>query len=111
VAKQKLTDRQIAGLRAAYEAWNPHDPDSESADDLAARFGISKQTMYTYRDRWLTEDRRRRESAGRQGGEQQSGRAEEAVVFLTIELARARARIEALEVELRELRDRAEIEA
>ena len=103
MAKQKLSGAQIRELRAAYEAWNPHDPNSESADQLAARFGISKQTLYTYRDRWIEEDRRRRQAARDAGA--QTSETSEAILFLTIELAKARARIEELET-LLESRDR-----
>lgn len=102
MAKQKLNSAQIAALRADYEAWNAYDPESISADELAARHGISKQTLYTYRDKWLDEDRRKRE-ASRDPNE--VGGAGDAIVFLTIELAQARARIVELERQL-ELRDR-----
>lgn len=107
MAKQKLTSAQIAELRAAYEEWNPHAPNSESVDDLAARFGISKQTLYNYRDRWLGDERRKREKAARDGNGTTNNMSE-AIVFLTAELARARARVEALELEVLELNEQLE---
>lgn len=93
--KTKLSEDQIAALRADYEAWNPHDPDSPSADELARRHGITKQTMYTMKKRWEQADAaaKRREVSSSEDG------LREAVVFLTQELARARARIEQLEAE------------
>lgn len=104
MAKQKLTQAKMAELRAAYESWNPHDPNSISAEELAAQFGVSKQTLYTYRDRWLEEDRRQREKLARDGDGHGAGNTAEAIIFLTTELARARARIEELEADLRDLR-------
>ena len=53
--KRKLTREQIEALRADYEAWNPFDKDAESVAELAARHGVSKQTLYNYRDRWAAE--------------------------------------------------------
>jgi transposase-like protein len=103
MAKMKLTPHKIAELRAAYEAWNPHDPDSESAAELAKRFGISKQTLYTLRSRWLEEDRRQRErTAELAEGDPAAGRAalEEVVRFLTAELVQAKLEIERLTKEL-----------
>jgi transposase-like protein len=100
MAKMKLTDKQIGELRAAYEAWNPHDPNSESATELAKRFGISKQTLYTLRKRWFEEDRRQREkSVGATGrdGDAKAAALEDVVRFLTGELVQARIRIEQLE--------------
>jgi transposase-like protein len=102
MAKMKLTDKQIGELRAAYEAWNPHDPNSESATELAKRFGISKQTLYTLRKRWFEEDRRLRDKAAAVGSAGQSDEAskaalEEVIRFLTGELVQAKVRIEQLE--------------
>jgi hypothetical protein len=56
--KRKLSTDEVAELRAAYEAWNPHERSAGSASDLAARFGISKQTLYTLRNEWIEQDRR-----------------------------------------------------
>ena len=95
MGKTKLTRSQIAELRAAYEAWNPHDPDAESADQLAARFGISKQTMYTLRRNWMKAES---ESQAEDNAEEVA-KLHQAIVFLTQELAAARARITELEAE------------
>lgn len=112
MAKKKLTDSEVAALRADYEAWNPHDPNSGSAEELAAKHGISKQTLYTYRDRWIAEDRRQREQRERlhvnhQDGDDRQGTAE-AVVYLAAELARAQVRIGELTLELEEAREELE---
>jgi transposase-like protein len=103
MAKMKLTAAQISELRSAYEAWNPHDPNSESAADLAKRFGISKQTLYTLRSRWLEEDRRLREKGIEMTGESdEASKAalEEVVRFLTGELVQAKLEIERLQKQL-----------
>lgn len=47
--KGKMTQAKLDELRDAYNAWQPYAPDSISADELAAQFGISKQTMYHWR--------------------------------------------------------------
>lgn len=54
---KKLTSKQVEELHRAYDAWNPHDPGSETAAELAERFGISKFTLYSYRARWADTDR------------------------------------------------------
>jgi transposase-like protein len=94
MAKKKLTEREAEELRAAYEAWNPHDVNSESAADLAKRFGISKQTLYTYRDEWLAKDREARLDRSSTSG------TADAIVYLTTELSKAHARIRELEEQL-----------
>jgi Zn-dependent peptidase ImmA (M78 family) len=94
MAKRKLTDQEVQALRAAYEAWNPHDVDSESAADLAKRFGISKQTLYTYRDEWLAKDRQDRLERTTSAG------SADAIVWLTTELAKAQAKVRELEERL-----------
>ncbi len=101
MAKKKLSGADVAELRAAYEAWNPHDPDSITADELAAQFGISKQSLYSYRERWLEEDRRMREREERKPSDQD---AAEAIMYLTTELVKAKTRIAELERELEALR-------
>jgi hypothetical protein len=93
MAKTKLNPHQIEQLREAYESWNPHDSNSETAEQLAARFGISKQTMYTLRRNWLAAEREGRVEADIVREDQ----LHEAIVFLTQELAAARARIRELE--------------
>ncbi len=109
MAKRKLNDTEIAALRAAYEAWNPHDPDSISAAELAAQFGISKQALYTYRDRWIEEDRRRREkkAAEASDGQDMSGQAE-AIVYLTTEIMKNRTVIGGMERRIAELEQQLE---
>jgi transposase-like protein len=91
--KRKLTDQEVQELKAAYESWNPHDPNSESADALASRFGISKQTLYNYRNQWLEEKQRAQPSAS----------SDEVIQFLVAELMAAKATIAALERRLAEL--------
>lgn len=103
MAKRKLSDEKLRELREAYESWNPHDPSSETAAELAARFGISKQTMYTYRDQWLDEQRKERQG----NAALLEGEGAEAIRFLVSELMQARARIARLEDEL----DRARADA
>lgn len=90
--KRKLSAREIKALRAAYEQWNPHDPGAKTAAELAAEFGISKQTMYTYRERWLEERRQERIQEAGVNGDQV-----EAIKFLVEELMAARAEISRLE--------------
>lgn len=105
MAKKKLTDAEVLALRADYEAWNPHDPDSISAEELAKRHGISKQTLYSYRDRWIADDRRQREQRERENHDgDHTGQTAEAVVFLASELARAQTIIGELRRELDEAR-------
>lgn len=96
MAKRKLTDKQLEELRAAYESWNPHDPESETAAELAARFGISKQTMYTYREQWLAERRQARHAGAPHNGDE----TQAAIRFLVEELMAARAQIAELERQL-----------
>jgi hypothetical protein len=104
MAKKKLTHAEQVALRAAYEAWNPHDPNSISAEDLARQHGISKQTLYTYRDGWLEADRKAREAAAAIGNEEDEGRRYAAVVYLTAELVEAKTRIAELERQLERFR-------
>ena len=64
----KLSPDQLAGLQAAYEGWNPADPESESAEEVAARFGVSKQTMYKLRKKgWSYEGSGKIEDPARSG--------------------------------------------
>jgi hypothetical protein len=98
MGKTKLTPHQIEELRAAYEAWNPHDPEAETADQLAARFGISKQTMYTLRKNWMKAQLEDRDATDAENVAQ----LHQAILFLTQELAAARARIRQLEQDAEE---------
>ena len=95
MGKRKLSDEQVRHLRAAYEDWNPHSPDSPTADELASQFGISKQTMYTLRTQWLNEDK-----AGDAG---QTALVEElrgVIRYLTEQLLDAKLTIRSLEDQL-----------
>ncbi len=47
--KGKMTQSKLDELKAAYDLWKPYAPDSQSAEELAAQFGISKQTLYHWR--------------------------------------------------------------
>ncbi len=97
---RKLTPAQIEALVADYEAWNPYDPDDPTtADDIAARHGVSKQTLYTY-----VNSRKRATAAVHSEQEvaelrSRLAEAQEAVLFLTGELMAARAAIEALKAQ------------
>jgi transposase-like protein len=98
MAKYKLSTERLQELRQAYETWNPHDPDSETASELAARFGISKQTLYSQRKRWLEEARRSHPASENA----ERIREQEAVIrFLTEELVAAKLKIAELEARLR----------
>lgn len=100
MAKKKLSDHEIRQLRAAYEAWNPHDPDSISADELAAQFGITKQTMYNLRKEWLLRDRN---EGTRAVNGPDSDDLEAVVRYLSDELIIAKITIRELERRLEEL--------
>jgi len=88
--KRKLTAEREAELRAEYEAWNWRDPDAISADELAARYGLSRNGMYAgYVRKWKgkgVEGDRQRPPAS-------AGGLEPTVRWLVEELARARVRI------------------
>lgn len=96
-----LTQAQLDALRADYEAWNPYDTTGPSAEQIAAKHGVSKNTMYTWRSRgWRLDGR---EGDGRtgwkpRGGHQPAGEDTTALVqYLTEELVKARIRISELE--------------
>ena len=93
MSKRKLSEKQIADLRADYEAWNPFDEGSESVAELAARHGISKQTLYNYRDQWAAGEPRRSPT---------SADLAATVTYLTGELVAAKTRILKLEDLLRQ---------
>lgn len=100
--RASLTQDQLDALRVDYEAWNPYDPDGPSASEIAARHGVSKNTMYTWRSRgWKLDGK---DGQGERGWKGRSGSApggqqdlSEAVAFLTEELVKARIRIQQLE--------------
>jgi hypothetical protein len=98
MGKTKLTPHQIEQLREAYESWNPHDPEAETAEQLAARFGISKQTMYTLRRNWMKAELEDRDATEAEN----VAELHRAILFLTQELAAARARIRKLEQDAEE---------
>lgn len=103
--RPRLTQEKLDALRADYEAWNPYSPDAISANELAAKHGVSKNTMYMWRSRgWRLDGR---EGQGPQGWKDRGGPAQEptqdlstAVLYLTDELVRARIRIDELERQL-----------
>lgn len=93
---KKLTPEQIEALVADYEAWKPYDPDNTTtADDLAARHGVSKQTMYTYINKRKRAGAKERTEQEFQELRQKLAEAQEAVMFLTQELIVARAELAA----------------
>jgi hypothetical protein len=108
--KPNMTQAQLDQLREAYEAWNPYAPGAPTAEELAARFGISKNTMYIWRSRgWRLDGR---EGVGQLGwkdrngattADPQAGESDAAIRYLTEELVKARIRIEQLEQRLADL--------
>lgn len=105
-----LTQAQLDALRADYEAWNPYDQGSISADELAAKHRVSKNTMYTWRSRgWRLDGR---EGAGEMGWKHRGGDSElgdrgelsELSRYLTEELVKARIEIDQLKRQLEEAR-------
>lgn len=102
-----LTQAQLDELRADYEAWNPYDQDAVSAEQLAERHGISKNTMYTWRSRgWRLDGR---EGNGEQGWKQRGtatgandSELAELARYLTEELVVARIEIDHLKRQLEE---------
>ena len=103
--KPTLTQARLDELRAAYEAWNPFDPDSMSADELARSHGISKNTMYTWRQRgWRLDGRERSGQTGWKARDDRASPVDQAdlegvVRYLTEQLVQARIEIEALNAE------------
>lgn len=89
---RKLTPTQIEALQADYDAWNQYDPDNTTtADDIAAKHGVSKQTMYTYlknRKRATAQVHTEAEVAELR---RRLAEAQEAALFLTSELMVAKA--------------------
>lgn len=94
-------------MRSDYEAWNPYDPDGPTAHEIAARHGVSKNTMYTWRARgWRLDGL---DGQGQQGWKPRGGHMNtnsnnhdlaEVVRYLTDELVKAKIRISQLEAEL-----------
>lgn len=99
--RPSLTQERLDALRAEYEAWDPFDPDGPSASEIAARHGVSKNTMYTWRSRgWRLDGR---DGEGDQGWQTRhsapldQGDQRELVQYLMEELVKARVRIAQLE--------------
>lgn len=90
--KSKLSEAQIKELLEAYDQWNPHDPNSGSVAELAARFGISKQTLYTY-----VKERKRDRKDRREDFDEEKANLIETVGYLTRKLLEAEKRIAELE--------------
>lgn len=102
MARTKLTLAQIQQLREEYEAWTPFAPGAPSATELARKYGISRQTLYNLRRKWLADDQRtQRENVAEKERNYQS-----TIEFLAGELAKARAQVEVLRDELDRLRTR-----
>lgn len=99
--RPSLTQAQLDALRAEYEAWDPFDPNGPSASDIAARHGVSKNTMYTWRSRgWRLDGRDGEGDQGwqtRHGAGAEHGDQTELVRYLLEELVKARLRIAELE--------------
>lgn len=100
--RSKLTDEQKAQLRADYEAWQPYAPGAPSANDIAAKYGITRQTLYNLRRRWIAEDEAKRKNAA---VSKEKG-LHATIEFLATELAKARAENGVLQEELERLRSR-----
>lgn len=98
-----MTQAQLDALREEYEAWNPYDPDAPTASEIAARHGVTKNTMYTWRNRnWRLDGR---PGDGQKGWKPKGDPPEhdalvELTQYLTEELVKARIRIQQLETEL-----------
>lgn len=102
--RPNLTQEQLDEIRQDYENWNPYAPGAESAEELAARHGITKTTLYTWRRRgWRLDGR---DGDGKQGWKDRNESVSPdpepedlslVVRFLTAELVEARARIAELE--------------
>lgn len=100
--RTKLTEAQIDQLRQEYENWSPWAPDAPSATELAAKYGISRQTLYNLRRKWIAQA----EAAKREGVAEKEKSYQATIEFLAGELARARAQIEVLREELERTRSR-----
>jgi len=102
--RPSITQDRLDRLREDYEAWNPYDPDGPTANEIAARHGVSKNTMYTWRSRgWRLDGH---DGEGQQGWKGRAGQAShddvsEVISYLTDELVKSRIRVAELERELR----------
>jgi transposase-like protein len=87
-----LTQAQLDELRAEYESWNPYDTNGPTAEEIAARHGVSKNTMYTWRSRgWRLNGR---EGDGQSGWKPRGGNTPDetagVIQYLTDELVKAK---------------------
>jgi transposase-like protein len=103
MVKSKMTPTLLSELEEAYKAWNPYAPDSPSADELAAQFGITKQTLYYWRRR----DFKMNGREGMKGREKAANNDLSDVVMALVEqLAEARVENDQLRRELEQQRSR-----
>jgi hypothetical protein len=101
MGKRKLTDEAIDALRADYEQWSATPDDPRSADDVAAAHGVTRQTLYNIRRRWLAADQINRIGMNAERERQMHATIE----WLTGELARTRTELDRVTVEIRILRE------
>lgn len=107
--RPRVTQAKLDELRKAYEDWNPYAPDeTRSAADLAAEYGMSKNTMYTWRGRGWQLDGAKLER-GRGSKSPAETDLDPVVRFLTGELVEARVEIERLRAEIAKLRAEPEL--
>lgn len=94
--KRKLSEAETEALMADYYAWDKYNPNSETAEELAARHGISKPTMYNIIRRYERErgDKRRAASVPTPANAED---LQAVIRYLTEELIAARVRIAELE--------------
>lgn len=91
MAKRKLTEEQTQALLDDYDRWQKFDPDSESADELAARHGVTKPTLY-----YILRQRRLDAKSPATSPEVDVAGLQAAVRYLTEELVKARLEVEQL---------------
>lgn len=101
MAKRKLTDQQERALLEDYDHWSKFDPESETAEELAARHNVTKATLYRIiesRERTRLEARTTTSPVTSPGGEDQG--LEGVVRYLTEELIKARIEVAELQARL-----------
>lgn len=113
MSKRKLTDAQVEDLMRDYYAWEKYNPESETAEELAARHNISKQTLYKEKrdyERKHGYDRRLQIVPPPQPTENGSfGGLEDVVRYLTAELVSAKVKIRELEERLDDAAEEREV--